>query len=317
MKNTDTYNNAAEILSGGAKALLQAGQGGSGGDLALMLLNDVYMKGEWEVNAANKQRLFDILKLFPSEEPTRKRFVQEMVGWSAKYGDLETGDPEVHHVVGKIYASENNTYDAERHLVLGTSNSPEPLADLTYLWYTSDSPHTAALYCSRCVFPYLIVGNLSSANKAYSTFTSLLTSKNPSLFTQSVSSSKSDMRVFPSLPLLNFLGLLLLSCQKGQSSLFKELAKHYSSHLKEKEVGETWGWNDALANIGEIWFAIRIPRQGGNPLMDMMGSMLFGGGGGSPAAGRPGTPSSKQSKPEAAKKVEASPQQAPPTMDLD
>jgi len=143
------------------------------------------------------------------------------------------------------------------------------------------------------------------------TFTSLLTSKNPTLFTQSVSSSKSDMRVFPSLPLLNFLGLLLLSCQKGQSALFKDLARHYASHLKEKELGETWGWNDALANIGEIWFGIKLPRQG-NPLMDMMGSMLFGGGGAaSPAAGgRSGTPKPQQKKVEAAT-------QAPPTMDLD
>ena len=69
-----------------------------------MLLNDVYVKGEWECSEANKKRLLEILHAFPAGEPTRKRFVSEMVGWSGKFGDLERGDPEVHHEAGKIYA---------------------------------------------------------------------------------------------------------------------------------------------------------------------------------------------------------------------
>lgn len=69
-----------------------------------MLLTEVYVKGEWEVDDANRNRLFEILKAFPSGEPTRKRFVQEMVGWSSKFGGVETGDPEVHHVVGVMFA---------------------------------------------------------------------------------------------------------------------------------------------------------------------------------------------------------------------
>jgi hypothetical protein len=47
------YEAAAEILAGGANALLKAGaqQGASasGGDLAIMLVVDVYNKAEWEV----------------------------------------------------------------------------------------------------------------------------------------------------------------------------------------------------------------------------------------------------------------------------
>lgn len=81
------------------------------------------------------------------------------------------------------------------------------------------------------------------------------------------------MRVYPVLPLLNFLGLLLLAIQRGSADLYKQLAKHYA--LQVKEVGV---WDDALAQIGEMYFGIRIPRQG-NPLFDMMGSMMgFGGG---------------------------------------
>lgn len=203
---------------------------------------------------------------------------------------------------------EGEAYDAERHLLLGTPASAPILAQLHYKWYTADSPHLAGLYASRSVLPYLVLGNLASANAALSTFTSALMTANPSLFTQSIESSKSSVRVFPSLPLLNFLSLLLLAVQKGDSGLFKQLAKHYAVHLKETEEV----WSEAMLNIGEIWFGIKIPKQGGNPLFDMMGSMLFGAG--SPAQ-KPSTPRANTPKPKAEqKKVEPAP---PPTMDLD
>jgi len=313
LKATD-YASAADILSGGSVLLLKAGQGGSGGDLAMMLLNDVYLKGEWECDEANRSRLLEILRAFPSEEPTRKRFVQEMVSWSGKHGALERGDPEIHHAAGSLYAEEGEAYDAERHLLLGTPASAPILASLHYTWYSLDSPHLAALYASRSVLPYLVLGNLASASAAFSTFTSRLTSSNPTLFTQTIDSAKSTVRVFPSLPLLNFLSLLLLAAQKGDSSLYKQLAKHYAVHLKETE--EIWG--DALANIGEIWFGIKIPKPFGNPLMDMMGSMMFGGS----ATPKPATPRAGTPKPKIeAKKAEPKPTtpapEDPPTMDLD
>lgn len=354
------HPSACDVLYNGALLLLRAGQGGSGGDLALMLLNDVYVKGEWACTEENKRRLIEILQAFPRGEPTRKRFVNEVVGWSSRFGDVERGDPEIHHEAGKIYAEgtytrpysrarrflaqippemqsyhppfcvprhnshlshhantfdlclEGEVYDAERHLVLGTKDSPPILASLHYTWYKLDQPHLAPIYASRSVLPYLVIGNLAAANAALGTFTSLLTASNPALLamSQPLESSKSglSLRIFPSIPLLNFLSLLLLAAQKGDASLFRQLAKYYAPHLKDTESL----WTDALANIGEIWFGIRIPRQGGNPLFDMMGSMLFGGGGGGgqTAAGQKGTP--KLTPAPAKKEIEK-----PPAMDLD
>lgn len=181
--------------------------------------------------------------------------------------------------------ADHEPYEAERHLAFGTKDSPEQLANLEYEWYTQDDSHTAALYAARAIFPYLLTNNLRSANKAHLIFTARLTSSNKSLSVQEVSSSSSDMRVYPSLPLLNFLGLLLLAVQRGSSDLFKQLAKHYAPHIKEAGM-----WDDALAQIGEAYFGIRIPRQG-NPLLDMMGSMM--GFGGSP---RPSTPKVKKAE---------------------
>lgn len=124
------------------------------------------------------------------------------------------------------------------------------------------------------MLPYLLVGNLRSANKAFLIFTSRLAASNPSVGVQEVSSASSDVRVFPSLPLLNFINLLLLTVQRANAELFKQLTARYGSQIQEIGL-----WDDALAQIGEQYFGIKIPRQG-NPLLDMMGNMLFGGGGG-------------------------------------
>ncbi|MCJ1276916.1 hypothetical protein MMC21_004723 [Puttea exsequens] len=268
------WDAATDVLYGGALALLKAGQGGSGGDLGCFLV-DVFGKGEKKCGSVEKDKLLTLLRAFPPNEPTKKRFVNEMIQWSGRVGDFLNGDPELHHVAGTLYSEEGEPYDAERHLALGTKDSAEALAKLEYDWYSQDDSHTAALYGARAVFPYLLTSNLRSANKAYLIFTSRLSSSNKSLSVQEVSSTSSDMRVYPSLPLLNFLGLLLLAVQRGSPDLYKQLAKHYAPYVKEAGT-----WDDALAQIGEMYFGIRIPRQG-NPMFDMLGSMM-GFRGGSP-----------------------------------
>ncbi|KAF4549001.1 Hypothetical protein D9617_24g017150 [Elsinoe fawcettii] len=280
---TSDWESAVDILCQGATMLLKADQGGSGGDLCMFLM-DVYNKGELEADIRNKARLLYLLRAFPKGEPTKKRFVGEMIAWSAKNSAYPAGDPELHHVAGSIFAEEGDALDAERHLVLGTNDSPAIFADLEYEWYKSDEPSMAPLYVARAVIPYLLVGNLRAANKVWLLFTSKLAST-PGLNVQEVGSSSSDLRVYPSLPLMNFLGLLLLSIQRSSADLFKQLKAQYASQIKE--VGS---WDEALAQLGEMYFQIKIPSQS-NPLMDMMGSFLMGGGMGGggqkkPPAGR-------------------------------
>ncbi|PGH14418.1 hypothetical protein AJ79_03061 [Helicocarpus griseus UAMH5409] len=303
------YDAAADILAAGAKALLKApGASASGGDLAIMLVIDVYNKAEWEVGddevgRGRKERLIELLREFPPEEPTRKRYINEMVGWSARFGELERGDPEIHHAIGVLFAQENEPYDAERHLAIGTADSAETLARLEYDWYTHDQPHTAGIYASRAVFPYLLTGNLRNANKAFLIFTSRLSSaSSTALNDQQVSSKTADVRVYPSLPLLNFTSLLLLAIQHGTSDLFRQLTRQYATHIREVE-----GWERVLAHVGELYFGIKIPKQS-NPLMDMMG-MMFGGGGGA-GGGSGAKPGRQQQSPG---RVEG----PPPSMDLD
>ena len=268
MRSSD-WPSALSLLSSGAFALLKAGQGGSGADLCNYLI-EIYQKAELPQDVANKARLLSLLRAFPPNEPAKKKFVAGIVEWSAKSGEFPAGDPELHHVIGTLFAEEGEVYDAERHLTLGTSDSAQVFSNMEYEWYASDEPSTAPHYAARAVIPYLLIGNLRAANKALLLFTSRLSSSHPGLGVQSISSPSSDIRIYPSLPLLNFLGLLLLAVQRGGSDLFKQLKAHYATHLKEVP------WDELLQQIGEMYFGIKIPSQS-NPMFDMMSSMLMGG----------------------------------------
>jgi golgi to ER traffic protein 4 len=135
-----------------------------------------------------------------------------------------------------------------------------------------DDPHTAAIYASRAVFPFLLTGSLRNANKAFLIFTMRLSSSKSTLVSQEISSTSLGMRVYPSLPLLNFISLLLLAIQRGTPNLLRELTDHYAVHIQEVGI-----WDDALTRIAETYFGMKVPKQS-NPLLDMMGSVFFGGG---------------------------------------
>lgn len=172
--------------------------------------------------------------------------------------------------MGSIYAEEHDIYEAEKHLTLGTKYSPEILANLEFVWYSQDDSHTAAIYAARAVFPYLLAGNLRDADRSLQVFREKLSTRNDKILVQHISSNTTDVPIYPSLPLLNFLGLLLIAIQKGVPDAYKQLSNRYSSHIKEVKI-----WDDALSSIGELYFGITIPRPS-NPIFDMMGSM-FGG----------------------------------------
>jgi len=278
---TKNWPAAIDILSNVAQSLLKAGQGGSGGDLCLMMV-DVYKQAELKPDSASKGRLLTCLRLFAPEEPTRKTFIGEMMGWSSKFGEYPAGDPELHHVAGSLFAEEHEPYEAEKHLIIGTRDSAEILAKMEYTWYKEGDAHLAPHFAARAILPYLLVGNLRDANASYHIFTKALSADNAGLNVQEVTTSNSAVTIFPSLPLLNFLGLLLLAVRRGAPEVFKGLLSKYAAQINETS------WADPLDMIAEMYFGIRKPRQA-NPLMDMMSGLFGGGGGGgAPQQRRPG-----------------------------
>lgn len=75
---TQNWPAAIDILYSVAQSLLKAGQGGSAGDLCIMLV-DVYKQAELKVDSTSKGRLLTCLRLFDSEEPTRKKFITDAI----------------------------------------------------------------------------------------------------------------------------------------------------------------------------------------------------------------------------------------------
>lgn len=69
---------AADILYNVAQSLLKAGQGGSGGDLSIMLV-DVFKQAELAPDAASRGKVLTLLRQFAPGEPTRKTFIQESI----------------------------------------------------------------------------------------------------------------------------------------------------------------------------------------------------------------------------------------------
>jgi hypothetical protein len=74
----ENWDAAIDILFNVAQSLLKAGQGGSGGDLGIFLV-DVYKQAELKPDPSNKGKLLTLLRQFDSEEPTRKKFITEMI----------------------------------------------------------------------------------------------------------------------------------------------------------------------------------------------------------------------------------------------
>jgi hypothetical protein len=69
---------AVDILSNVSQALLRAGQGGSGGDLAVLLV-DVYRQAGQKPDGASRGKLLTCLRLFERDEPMRRKFIKEMI----------------------------------------------------------------------------------------------------------------------------------------------------------------------------------------------------------------------------------------------
>ena len=85
------------------------------------------------------------------------------------------------------------------------------------------------MYISRAVLSYLCLQNLRDASSALSGFvTCLIGGENIPPH-----SSIEGVEIFPSLPLMNFLSLLIVACQRGAPEFFNGLKKQYAEALGE------------------------------------------------------------------------------------
>lgn len=266
-------------------------------------------------------------QLNAGKEPLVKKIAFEAINWSIKAGQTSQstavstnnvntlGDPELHHVFGTKFAKETaDTYEAEKHLLLGTKESPAVLAHMLFKWatgpgtVTDSKPPTPAqetpeilatglpLYLSRGVLGYLSVGNIRDARAVLREFLKIVIAESSS---SSSSSSKLGLSpylvyeenspstsldtddddsdtvyVFKSLPLLNFIQLLVPTCQTRSAEMYNRLRTRYIDLIESIDA-----WKSILEKIAQLYFGIAPPRPQGNMLQDLFGSLMGGPGG--------------------------------------
>lgn len=256
------YDDAIEVLYSSCELLLNAGQSASASDLLLYLVS-TYDLSETPVTNVSRAKLAHLLKSFEPTEPTLPKIATAVSSWAGKCGPISYGDPELNHVLGTIFASTEKAYEAEKYLLLGTKESPKILAELLYEWSTEGDVGSTALFASRGVFGYLCLKNIRDAHSVLDTFIDLV----PDSY-DIVEEEGFKAKVSQKHPLLNFLQLLIYTCQSGNISMFSRLKLRYKSHLEQLPA-----FNSALERIGTLFFNIQ-PKRSNNMLQDLMGSLF-------------------------------------------
>ncbi|KAG9285574.1 hypothetical protein G9A89_006563 [Geosiphon pyriformis] len=274
------YSKAIDLLYTGARSLLEHKQSGSATDLSLYMI-DAYSEGELPVTDESRDRLIQLMKLFPYDEPGRKRFFDTAIGWSVKFGESPAGDPELHHCVAKLFWKDKIYQEAESHFLAGTSESSAAYGQMLGEWAAQDQPHKCGAYLARAVLQYLCLRNIHDAKIAFNSFEAAISAKHvgqnifsgTSSYRQTVNGDSIELPIY-NIPLLNFLQFLILTVQRDASDLFVTLRNKYKSELEIEPTFE-----DLLNRIGEVFFNIRTQRpQQFNILQDLMSSLFSSGG---------------------------------------
>ncbi|GAA5856034.1 hypothetical protein JCM8547_002949 [Rhodosporidiobolus lusitaniae] len=306
---------AAELLWDSARKLLEQGQQGSGVDLAVMLVEDVWTA---RGNGCGKDERAKIIQLIALTGPSgawRKTLTDAVFSWSAKTGSGPAGDVEIHQYLGETMLKEQDYHHASLHLlVCPTQDAGQTLATVMFEWAKLDPEGETAVgrYAARGTLSYLESTFILAARTFLSHFLALSLAAYPSLrvvsfpypppssaLAKSSSAPPADELIVTKLASLNFLQLTVRAAQAGigegvektkvgneirvqrgaGTKIWQSVLGRYERQVEWLKVPEV---KEATTALSELHFGLKPARQG-NPLMDMMASMFGGGGGGAPA----------------------------------
>ncbi|POV95433.1 hypothetical protein PSTT_16273 [Puccinia striiformis] len=312
LKSNDptSIQDAISLLFEGSRLLLERGQTGSGTDLGLMLIRDVLVAKKVPLGTEERNKLLTLITLTGSSGSWRKTMIDAAISWSCDAGECPTGDPTLHLSIGERLYKENQFQSAVVHLLSAANrDAARVLSNLLWTWSKEDKSNKegtlSGRYAAIGVLGYLELGSIISARSFLEDYLQKVISNYPKLLNSETVSECNNSKIYIFvIPSLNFLQLLILTCQVGPGSLpngtippanhngptigkavYQAMAGRYSRFD---------GWistpaiQESLATLAEMYFGIRQQRQGGNILSDLMGSLFSGGGGG----GGPGGPSS-------------------------
>lgn len=264
-----SYQDAVDLITQGSLSFLKAGQGGSGTDLIFYLL-EVYDLGQIKVDETSVSRLVQLLVAVDSSEPNLKDVITGMNNWSIKFSEFKFGDPTLHNVIGTKYIEGGYAYEAERYLMLGTHDSLLKYVNFLWDWFRqTNDVHSIGDYFSRLVFNYLFVSNIAWVYESRDIFLQLFIEQTKPQV-ETIDKNGFKLFFFHEYADLNFLQLLLLTCQTKNKELFSNLKEHYS--------GSSQKYSNELEFLGQEYFGIVAKKQS-NLLQDMMAGFLGGSGG--------------------------------------
>ncbi|GAA5953606.1 hypothetical protein JCM21900_003359 [Sporobolomyces salmonicolor] len=308
---------AAEVLWDAARKLLEQGQQGSGVDLGVMLVEDVWKAREIGCGKDERDKIVQLIALTGPSGAWRKTLADAVFSWTAKTGSGPAGDVEIHQYLGETLYKELNYHQATLHLlVCPTQDAARTLANVLFDWSKLDKEGETAVgrYAARGALSYLESTFILAARTFLSHFLSLSLTSYPDLsvvrfpypppsssLAQTTPPPAADELVMTKLASLNFLQLAVRAAQVGVGEAIEKVKNGNEMRIVRGQGTRTWTalvqryekqvpWlrqgeiKDSTTALGEIYFGIKPARQS-NPLMDMMASMLGGGGGGAPAIG--------------------------------
>lgn len=269
--NSKSYDDAIQLIAHGAQSFLTAKQGGEGTDLIFYLL-EIYDMANITVSDSSVARLVQLLILIDPMEPNLKDVVTGMNNWSIKLSECKFGDPHLHNAIAMKLLDAGFVYEAERYLMLGTSESLTKYVDLLWDWFLDsvrdDNVSTVVGdFISRVIFNYLFIVNINFTIRARDLFISKFITKFPQFDFEVISKGDDIFKMWylNDLPELNFLQLLILVCQTKDTNLFLNLKEQYSNYANK--------YQSQLDFLGQEYFGIIPPKQS-NFLQDMMAGLL-------------------------------------------
>ncbi|WRT70685.1 uncharacterized protein IL334_007683 [Kwoniella shivajii] len=301
---------AIEILFATSKELLKIGEGSSGVELGVRMIN-VMSECNISVDEKSRASITQLLALTTPSGPWRKKLADSAVRWSQQHGECPTGDPNLHQYIGELYYKDRAFPLAEQHLLgSGKRDAALTLAQMMFEW-SEEGKLDPGPYAVRGTLPFLAQTppSILPALTFLTQFLSLLSSSSSSYHKNFITSlpsqtsySLNEIHLTTS-PTLNFLQLALITVQRapapgvsgntargmdgGVPREWDALCRRYSRNsgangvIAQKEVQEI------LMQISTEVFKAPPPRgAGGNDLLqNLMGSLFGGGSGGGGGAG--------------------------------
>ncbi|KAK7003648.1 Golgi to ER traffic protein 4 [Biomphalaria glabrata] len=235
------YAEAADLLYKGALKLLQHNQHSSGADLSLLLL-DSLSKTKSPVTENTISQITKLFEVMDPDCPERYTFLTKAINWSSKVNkEHKRGHPDLHKRFGFIFWHERNYPQARYHYIHSTDGVA--CAQMLLEFHTAHGyPSEVDMFITQAVLQYLCLQNKATANECFEQYTQ----KHPGIC----------QRPPFSLPLLNFIWLLLIALDGGKLAVFTVLCEKY-----QVSINRDPNYKEYLDQIGQLFFGVPPPQK--------------------------------------------------------